>query len=113
MYFFSKDTEYTERVKTILLGLGIDAENHRSQSYAYFFAEHVSEAQLVVLAKLARFGWRARKFYYKTDSLKGNVMALGLSANDCTAFLYPDGSLDRAANGKKTVYLADDWKERV
>jgi hypothetical protein len=100
-----------DRVEAVLAKLHVQ-NTMRNSNYVYNFADHVSEAQMVSLEKMAKFGWHARKIYYATKDGK-RVLAVALSTRDCAGWLYPDGKFVRADVNKRTAYLDGDWKEQV
>ena len=102
----------TAVTKPLLKSLGVDADaSNRNYAFLQLFTVNVSEAQLDALAKASRFGWKITKIVYRRDGTKG--CALAMYSNDCTAWMTPDGKIERAANGRKTAYLTNDWIEHV
>jgi hypothetical protein len=100
-----------DRVEALLEKLNV-RNTLRNSNYIYNFADHVSEAQMVTLEKMAKFGWTASKIYHSTKDGK-KVLAVALYANGCAGWLYPDGNFVRAELGKATAYLDNNWKEQV
>ena len=98
--------------KPLLKSLGIDSEScNRNFAFLQLFTMHVSDAQLAALAKCSRFGWKLSKIVYKRDLTKG--CALAMCSGDTAAWMTPDGKIERAAPGRKTAYLSNDWIEHA
>ena len=95
--------------KPLLKSLGVDSEaSNRNFAFLQLFTIKVSEAQIVALTKAAKFGWKATKIVYKPME---EVCAIALCSGDTAAWMMPDGTIQRAPNGKKTAYLPKDWVE--
>lgn len=104
--------ENTLITKPLLKSLGVNADIcSRNHIFLQLFTVHASEAQIAALTKAAKFGWKATRIVYRRDGTEG--CALALCAGETTAWMLPNGTIERAANGKRTAYLSNDWIEHV
>lgn len=103
----------TLHTKPLLKSLGVDADmGGRNFSFLQLFTVYVSDAQMAALAKAAKYGWKASKIVYSRNP-EVTDCAIALYAKDCTAWMLPDGTIERAKVGAKTAYLKRDWTEAV
>jgi hypothetical protein len=95
--------------KPLLKSLGVvDMDFGRNHAYLQMFTLYVTDKQIETLTKAAKFGWKANKIVWNTTAGK---VAISLYANECVAWVHPDGTLDRAKVGVKTAYLSNDWTQ--
>ena len=78
------------------------------RNFCYKFNKHATGEQRTTFIKLHDMGWNLSKIVW--DEAVGKI-AFSVNTPDCAAWVGPDGKLERAANGKKTAYLAKNWKE--
>ncbi|WP_407304054.1 hypothetical protein [Acinetobacter sp.] len=67
---------------------------------------------MAALTKAAKYGWKAMKIVYSKDP-EVQTCAVALSTTECCAWMLPDGTIQRAKVGAKTVYLDKKWTESV
>lgn len=103
----------TLKTKPLLKSLGIDSDmGGRNFAFLQLFTLYVSDAQMAALEKAAKYGWEATKIVYSNDPSE-TTCAIALCAKGCAAWMLPNGTIERAKVGAKTIYLDKKWTEAV
>lgn len=84
--------------------------NWRNHDFFQILVCWLNPAQIAALAKCSKFGWKMSKVVYTAATVEPRACAIAMTSNGCAAWLLPDGTIDRAQNGRKTAYLRGDWK---
>ena len=109
---FEEQLDYTE-VEKVLAKLGINSRNTDKDAKAITLTvQYATQKQLDALDKCSRYDWKITKILY--TKFGDRKAAFALTAKDMTAWLLPDGTLERAKIGQKNAKLRDsDWLERI
>jgi hypothetical protein len=90
---------------------GSQGRNARfAQICEYKLMYAATDAQITTFAKLYKLGWYIGKVVtHKTNE----KVAFAVYAPGCSAWVTPDGVLERAPVGRKVAYLDHNWAEEM